>query len=74
MELKDATHCPALQHRSQICCTNTCGKRSTMAAQLLLWFNLMRVEIHELRPKVVAEDDEVLVRYRSRTNVTMITF
>ena len=36
---------------------------------LLLRFNLMRVEIHELRPEVVAESDEVLVRYRSRTNV-----
>ena len=36
---------------------------------LLLRFNLMRVEIHELRPKVIAKDDGVLVHYRSRTNV-----
>ena len=35
----------------------------------LLRFNLMRVEIRELRPKVVAESDELLVHYRSRTNV-----
>ena len=36
---------------------------------LLLRFNLMRVEIRELRPEVVAESDEVLVHYRSRTNM-----
>ena len=36
---------------------------------LLLRFNLVRVEICELRPEVVTEDDEVLVHYRSRTNV-----
>ena len=36
---------------------------------LLLRFNLMRVEIHELRPEGVAESDEVLVHYQSRTNV-----
>ena len=36
---------------------------------LLLWFNLMRVEIRELRPEVVAESNEVLVHYQSRTNV-----
>ena len=36
---------------------------------LLLRFNLMRVEICELRPEVVAEDDEVLLHYLSRTNV-----
>ena len=35
----------------------------------LLWFNLMRVEIHELRPEVVTEDDDVWVHYQSRTNV-----
>ena len=35
----------------------------------LLRFNLVRVEIHELRPEVVAESDEVLVHYRSRTKV-----
>ena len=35
----------------------------------LLRFNLVRVEIRELRPKVLAESDEVLVHYRSRTNV-----
>ena len=35
----------------------------------MLRFNLVRVEICELRPKVVAESDEVLVHYRSRTNV-----
>ena len=36
---------------------------------LLLWFNLMRVEIRELRPEVVTEDGGVLVHYQSRTNV-----
>ena len=36
---------------------------------LLLRFNLVRVEIRELRPEVVAKSDEVLVHYRSRTNV-----
>ena len=35
----------------------------------MLRFNLMRVEIRELRPEVVAEDEDVLVHYRSRTNV-----
>ena len=34
----------------------------------VLRFNLVRVEICELRPEVVAESDEVLVHYRSRTN------
>ena len=36
---------------------------------IVLRFNLVRVEIRELRPEVVAESDEVLVHYRSRTNV-----
>ena len=36
---------------------------------LLLRFNLVRVEIRELRPEVLTESDEVLVHYRSRTNV-----
>ena len=36
---------------------------------LLLWFNLVRVEIHELRPEVVAEGEGVLVHYQSRINV-----
>ena len=35
----------------------------------VLRFNLVRVEIRELRPEVVAESNEVLVHYRSRTNV-----
>ena len=35
----------------------------------VLRFNLVRVEIRELRPEVVAESDEVLVHYRSRTSV-----
>ena len=35
----------------------------------LLRFNSRGVEIHELRPEVVAEDKGVLVHYRSRTNV-----
>ena len=35
----------------------------------LLRFNSVKVEIRELRPEVVAESDEVLVHYRSRTNV-----
>ena len=37
--------------------------------KLMLWFNLMRVEIHELRPKVVTKDKGVLVHYQSRTNM-----
>ena len=28
----------------------------------------MKVEIHELRPEMVTEDDKVLVHYQSRTN------
>ena len=36
---------------------------------LLLWFNLVRVEICELRPKGLAKGDEVLIHYRSRTNM-----
>ena len=35
----------------------------------VLRFNLVRVEIRELRPEVLAEGDGVLVHYRSRTNV-----
>ena len=35
----------------------------------VLQFNLVRVEIHELRPEVVTEDNDVLVHYQSRTNV-----
>ena len=35
----------------------------------LLRFNLVRVEIRELRPEVIAESDEVSVHYRSRTNM-----
>ena len=30
----------------------------------VLWFNLVRVEICELRPKVVTEDKGVLVHYQ----------
>ena len=30
-------------------------------------FNLMRVEIHELRPEVVTEGNDVLVHYQGRT-------
>ena len=30
---------------------------------VVLQFNLMRVEVHELRPKVVTEGDGVLVHY-----------
>ena len=29
----------------------------------LLWFNLMKVEIRELRPEVVTKDSGVLVHY-----------
>ena len=36
---------------------------------ILLWFNLVRVEIRELRPEVIAESKGVLVHYRSRINV-----
>ena len=35
----------------------------------MLRFNLVKVEVCELRPEVVAESDEVLVHYQSRTNV-----
>ena len=35
----------------------------------LLQFNLMRVEIRELRPEVVTEGNGVLVLYQSRTDV-----
>ena len=38
-------------------------------AVLLLRFNLVGVEIHGLRPDVVAEGDEVSVYYRSRTKM-----
>ena len=34
----------------------------------VLRFNLVRVEIRELRPEVLAESDGVLVHYRGRTN------
>ena len=37
--------------------------------QSVLQFNLIRVEIHELRPKVVTKDEGVLVHYQSRPNV-----
>ena len=40
----------------------------------VLRFNLVRVEICELRPEVVAEGNKVVVHYRSRTNVTVVTF
>ena len=36
---------------------------SIMLVWALLQFNLMRVEICELRPEVVAKDDDVLVHY-----------
>ena len=36
---------------------------------VVLRFNLIEVEIRELRPEVLAESDEVLIHYRSRTNV-----
>ena len=42
---------------------------ATHEGGLVLQFNLIRVEIHELRPKVVTEDKGVLVHYCSRTNV-----
>ena len=35
----------------------------------MLQFNSVGVEIHGLRPEVIAEGDKVLVHYRSRTNV-----
>ena len=44
------------------------GKKPNIS-HLVLQFNLVRAEIRELRPEVVAESDEVLVHYRSRTNV-----
>ena len=61
--------------------TGGCGKThvsNTIAAAIcadghialcmVLWFNLVRVEIRELRPEVVAKDGGVLVHYQSRTN------
>ena len=36
---------------------------------LLLQFNLVRVEIRELRPKVIAKGGGVLVHYQSRINM-----
>ena len=48
---------------------HTVPPTSHMCISALLWFNLVRVEIRELRPEVVAESNEVLVHYRSRTNV-----
>ena len=42
---------------------------SSGCVRVLLWFNLMRVEIHELRPEVVTEGNDVLVHYQSRTNM-----
>ena len=38
----------------------------------VLQFNLVGVEIRELRPEVIAEGNEVLVHYRSRTKVMMV--
>ena len=43
--------------------------RLVLLLHILLRFNLVKVEIRELRPEVIAEGDEVLVHYRSRTNV-----
>ena len=40
-----------------------------VAFREVLRFNLVRVEVRELRPEVIVESDEVLVHYRSRTNV-----
>ena len=42
---------------------------SLSSVAMVLQFNLMRVEICELRPKVVTKDDGVLVHYQSRTNM-----
>ena len=47
----------------------TMATRRTLIQVTLLWFNSVGVEIRGLRPEVVAEGDEVLVHYRSRTNV-----
>ena len=46
-----------------------CITKEVLEILRVLRFNLVRVEIRELRPEVVAEGDEVLVHYRSRTNV-----
>ena len=45
-----------------------------VSQRVLLQFNLVRVEIRELRPEVVTEDEGVLVHYLSRTNVTKVIF
>ena len=41
---------------------------------MVLQFNLMRVEIRELRPKVVTEGNKVLVHYQGRTSMTVVIF
>ena len=42
---------------------NNWQKTIQMGIYPLLWFNLMRVEIRELRSKMVTKDNEVLVHY-----------
>ena len=45
------------------------GTLAGVSCSFVLRFNLVKVEIRELRPEVLAESDEVLVHYQSRTNV-----
>ena len=54
---------------TQICASYLCYPEIKNRDSHVLRFNLMRVEIHGLRPEVVTEDCDVLVHYRSRTNV-----
>ena len=54
-----------LVHKSGVTSTTL----EKLALSDVLWFNLVRVEIHELRPEVVAEGEGVLVHYQSRTNM-----
>ena len=60
-EISTYTGFAALDHAN-----NNCGSGY---ATSVLRFNLVGVEIRELRPEVVAESNEVLVHYQSRTNV-----
>ena len=57
-------HCTSPEGIKRLCCNNF-----RLCFSPVLRFNLVKVEIRELRPEVVAESDEVLVHYRSRTNM-----
>ena len=73
----ETTHLPALEERLRN--LDTSWKEALAAHKLTqqlmknqiksVMVNLVRVEIHELRPEVVTEGDGVLVHYQGRTNV-----